>query len=283
MEVTIGLPPSKDYSGQFIGIDTEFYNMRDGKLHRPHGDFAMLTISVDDKNTYAILDEKDIPKALKIIDKGVHVYQNAAFDVPQLRRFAEIKQRYIHDCLLIERILYGGYYSQFALDDLSRRYLGRFMSKEERYTFSEGRTTPTKAQINYGAKDAHVTRLVAVKQAEAMDSEDRWVYENIDLPNLWASWDMQGVKVNVSAWELMVDDFERRANELQDELGFNVKSPQQTKKAVEMITGIRLPDTQEATFNEYKDEHEIFNDIIAARRYRHAVSSFGWHPSKPSY
>lgn len=128
--------PTNIKPNTWVGVDTEFFGMNKKQLHRPSGTFACLTIAID-HNTVLFIDKEElIAPALKWIDKCVWCIQKAMFDIVQLRRYAEIKPRKrIWDTLLVERIMFGGYYNEFNLKALVRRWLHEKLDKDIREEF----------------------------------------------------------------------------------------------------------------------------------------------------
>ena len=120
-------PAAKD---ELVGIDTEFFGMT--RPHRADGTFAALTIAYPNGDAYLITQQSNIAPALKRVAGGTWVMMNALFDIRALRRYVEIKPRYIHDVMLVEQDLFGGWYGDFSLADLNRRWIGERLEKEVR-------------------------------------------------------------------------------------------------------------------------------------------------------
>lgn len=274
MNILKELPPQAK-PGELVSIDTEFFNQTDGKLHRPHGDFADITVCMerDEDTVYLVQDQSDIRKTLKALDKGEWVMSNSIYDITQLRRFADIQPRYIYDTELVERCAYGGLYDTFSLKDQARRWLDVYMEKETRDQFASSREMSPKME-KYAALDAHYTMKIARTQREylggtrAMDA-----YNLIDEPAIWPTLDLQPMKVDVAQWEKNVQGYIARAREIEDEIGVNSMSPQQVKREAAKH-GLRLKDTAALTLEEYKSNPFIAG-VLEARKYRKAVSTYG--------
>lgn len=274
MKLIAGLPPEAK-RGEMVAMDVETFGQEDGKVHRPTGTFACLSIAYERNpdEVYQIYDQADIRKVLSAAKQGVWVFHNATYDLMQLRRFAPIKPRFIWDIMLVEQSLFGGYYTFFNLKDMSRRWLDIVVEKETRKEFS-GSTEMTPKMKKYAADDAKDTLLIAIKQKAEYEGTSRLnTYNRIDEPMIWPILDMKGTPVDVGAWKAALVDFERQAHELEDALGFNVYSPVQVRKAL-ASAGLHVRDTGEATLKAYA-EYDIIQNILMARRYRKAVSTYG--------
>src|SRR5512138_2226518 len=120
LNIINGLPPVAQ-KGDKVSLDTEFFGMDKKKLHRPHGKFAYLGCSYDGQTVYWTDDEEQIGEFLKRIDAAVWILANAKFDIRQARRYTDVPRRKkLWDVILIEQIMYSGYYSDFSLQDLVR-------------------------------------------------------------------------------------------------------------------------------------------------------------------
>lgn len=196
-----GVPP-KAVRGDKVSIDTEFFGQEKRRLHRPHGRFAYLGCSFDGKTVYYTTKESDIQSFLDLLDDAVWIFVNAKYDITQLRRFARISRRKkLWDCMLIEQIMYSGYYTDFSLADLARRYLGVYLTKEVRETFSEDDTASlSREQSEYACVDVAATWRVYKEQRAIIDEDDLSVWKHIELPFLWALLGMRGCKIDKEGW-----------------------------------------------------------------------------------
>ncbi len=120
MNIKYELPPeAKD--GELVSIDIEMFGQTRARLHRPHGQFACISISFGRGETYQVYLQSELRETLHRLRRGQWILHNSLYDIRQLRRFIDIPQRPIHDTFLIEKALFGGWYLGFALGDLSRR------------------------------------------------------------------------------------------------------------------------------------------------------------------
>jgi len=171
--------------------------------------------------------------------------QNALFDLRALRRYVEIKQRYVHDTMIVEMDLFGGWYGDFSLADLNRRWIGERLEKGVREEFS-GLESMTPEMEQYAVQDALATVRIAQKQIDYIneneDGQFSWYYE-IDAPAIWAILDMPPVRVDVKAWRKNIATLQSEATRLEAELGFNAYSHVQVKKQVEQSLGHSIKNT----------------------------------------
>lgn len=272
MKIINSLPPvaSKD---ALVCMDIETFGQQKGKIHRPTGKFACLSICIDGKDVYQIYDEKQMPAVLKAVNAGTWVFHNCLYDLTQMRRFAKIAPRYIHDTMLVDQSLYGGFYATFSLGDLCRRWLGEYMKKDERSNF-ETATEMTKDMKWYAANDALKTWHIAKKQMEYCDEEMRSrIYYNIDEPCIFPILDMKGFPVDVEAWKSMIVTFQETADKLETKLGLNVMSAAQVKEYAKR-NGLMLKDTRAMTLESFAN-YPFIASVLEARKYRKAVSTYG--------
>lgn len=244
-----------------VAIDLEVFNANQKQLHRPHGQFAMLSIA-DGKTVWVILDQCQVSQALANVVEARWVFHNAAFDVAHLRRWAKIKPRpadRFWDTMIMERILWNGYYSDYGLKDLARRYLDLPMGKELRKEFYKG-SVVTPEMMVYGALDAHITWQIQEKQElEVCLDPSVWsVWDHIDCPAFWAIQDVKGLTLDMKRWMGMNDMERERANRIRAELEFNPGSPPQTMsvlkayaKEIKNSALARIPNSKEDTLKPF--------------------------------
>ena len=270
MNLTEGLPRLA-YDNEPVAIDLEVFGQTDGRLHKPEGTFACLSITIGDGDTYVVTRQDQLKDALDLVSAGKWIFHNAVYDIRQLRRWVDIPRRIVWDTMLVERNLWNGYYSNFSLADLARRYLDKRRDKSIRQSFPDG-TELTSEMIQYAGDDAYDTLMCYYAQQEVDGNLD--AYFKVDEPAIWVVLDMKPVKIDIDKWTRIVVANEKRGQQLQEELGFNVKSPQQVKKATHAL-GFDLENTAKATLQDMSDKHPIFDSIVEARMYRDSVSRYG--------
>ena len=273
LTIVNGLPP-KVKKGEMVAMDIEMFGQEVSKLHRPHGTFACITICLerDGDTVYIVQDTKDLKKVFELVSSGLWVLHNARYDFKQLSRWVELKDRFVWDTMLVDQSQYGGYYSNFGLKDLARRYLGVVMDKETRENF-EKMDSMTDEMIRYAADDASLTLKVAVAQRLTLEDGPGWKAYQTDQRMMFPLLEINGATVDVGAWEKAIASFQTIADNLQNELGFNVYSPVQVVKALKS-QGLNLANTQAKTLAEYSDV-PVVKQLMEARMYRKATSTYG--------
>lgn len=282
MNVIQGLPPEVP-SKTWVALDTEVFG-HEGRLHRPNGTFACLSMALPDDKVYQITDQNDVPEALTRLKNASWIMQNAMYDIRQLRRWAPIPQRRIWDTMLMEQDMFGGLYTFFALDDLTRRWLGLHLDKSIRDQFP-GAKKMTKPMAEYAATDSLLTRRVALAQKAWQQEEDETMrcYWEIDELAMWAIMDMGPVQVDVDAWLKAAAEFKAQGMELEQQLGINTKSPIQVKKAIKTNVGVAVKSTDKTdvlaplrdSLEEGSKERAFMDHLLRARTYRDASSKYG--------
>ncbi len=278
--------PREAKPDELVAIDTEFFGQTRARLHRPHGTFAAATFSYGRGQTYLIDKQSELKEAFDRIKKGQWIFHNALYDVRQLRRFVTIEQRPIHDTFLVEKALFGGWYLGFALGDLSRRWLGKPLSKESRSEFSH-RDSMTEEMKQYAARDALATHQICMAQIQyiADDDIDMRHYWNVDEPTTWAVMDMPGVRIDVDGWLALAEQNETYAAQMEDALGINTMSPKQVKDAIQTEIGETIPNTNASetlrpllTTLERRGSSRpatLVRNILEAKRFRKLASTYG--------
>lgn len=275
-EWVMGLPKRDARPEEMVSIDLEIANIPEGKTHRPVGDFKIMSIAMEDGGLYALTDVHDVREALKRLDKGTWAFHNALFDLRQLQRWADIPERFVWDTMLVERILYNGYYNDYGLGDLARRYFDVRLDKHVRKYFINMDGSVTLDQLEYAVDDAFFTLQSALVQRETfekMPSELWRIYTDVDEPMIWTVLAMPPAKVDVDAWRKADEEHQRLATEYETDLGFNVYSPQQTVRAMNKY-GFKVKDSKAETLEAFMPDPFV-DKIILARRFRKAVSTYG--------
>lgn len=275
--------PRKAKPNELVSIDIEMFEMT--KPHRADGEFAAMSIAYPNGDACLVTDEKAIPDVLDRLDSGLWVMQNALFDLRVLRRYTDVPQRFVHDTMLVEMDLFGGWYSRFDLQNLSRRWLGVFMSKEIRGEFEKAiELTPEMKQ--YAVNDAILTLQIAQKQRDyiyiELDGQFPW-YMDIDEPAIWAVLDMQPALVDEIAWGEYAEKKIVDAAARQEALGFNVNSHKIVKQHIEEALGRGIRNTNEKkTLTPLLEKMDpthpaamLIREIIAIRKVRKLAETYG--------
>jgi len=275
--------PREAKPNELVSIDIEMFGM--SKPHRADGTFASMSIAYPNGDAYLVTDEQRIRPALDRINPGVWVMQNALFDLRILRRYTEVSQRFVHDTMVVEQDLFGGWYSRFDLQNLARRWLGLYVDKNIRKKF-EKTSVLTPEMKQYSLDDAIYTVRVAQKQREYIykvyDGEIPW-YTEIDEPAIWAILDMQPIPVDVDGWIAYAKTKTAEALERQEAIGFNVNSHKIVKIEIETLLGRRIKNTNEKKtltplLMKLDSEHPaalFIREVIAVRKLRKAADTYG--------
>lgn len=284
------VPPVLSKSDR-CAIDTEWFQMDKKRLHRPHGIFACATFCFNDNEVYIVTDIEDLEQAFKNIDDAVHIYVHAKFDITQLRKYIYLPPRKkLWDCMLIEQVMYSGYFTDFGLADLARRYLDVYLAKDVRDTFSEG-TELTREMEEYACIDTLATYLVYKAQREGIDETDLEIWKNIELPFLWAILSMGGVKLDTEKWIALAEKNGQKAQEIQDKYGhwtelqgkrsikkvfegINLNSPAQVKAHLTSL-GYKVKSTDVEALEEIQDDCEFAKEMLVYRNCAKRASTYG--------
>jgi DNA polymerase I-like protein with 3'-5' exonuclease and polymerase domains len=278
--------PKKIKNKQLCAIDLELFGAEEHRLHRPTGKFACCTFTLqhkDEYDVYLITRAELLLTMFPLISAGVWVMQNASFDVRQLRRWSSLPPRKkLWDTLIIDRLLWAGYYDTFSLEDMMRRYCDKHIDKSTVKTFSDTNEL-TQDQIVYAAMDGVYTLQVQDAQAKEIKNgrKDVWkVYKNIDLPAMWAFLDFQGFRLDVEAWENLAHLAEQKEQEL-DDFDLNPRSPQQVLERLRATGFARLKNTQAGTLQKAIESQsnteaaELARKILEYRSYKKLASTYG--------
>lgn len=215
----LDLPPVLSESDT-VSLDLELGGLNENQLHRPAGWFLSLACSFDGKNAYLIQDEAKIQSFLANISKATWVFHNSTFDIRHLNRWAEIDERSnMRDTMLIEKLMFSEYYSDFGLNDLVRRYLGCYMEKETRKEFSTHQGSMTPEQLHYSALDVIGTWLVDQEQQKIIEKQEKILWERLENPMVWVTVSLDGYPMDVQKWNSIAEGHEKIVLDLEQRLG----------------------------------------------------------------
>lgn len=274
MNIIRGLPPVID--DRPVSVDIEIFGMS-GRLHRPSGTFASMQIGIGD-DVYVVLNESELQEAWdRIKHAPTLIMHNAMFDIRHLRRWIIIDERPIWDTMIVEQVLWGGYFNngEFSLADLARRYLDIHMDKGVRTDFGDS-SYMTEEMLEYSAQDAWVTLRVYEEQRKEIEQNNRNmdVYFRLDAPSIWTLLDIKPILVDAIRWVNVTTQYEKIGRELEDELGINVNSWQQVKDMLNVRLCLNVKNTRAKTLEKHRNHPEV-QKILDARMYRKAHSTYG--------
>lgn len=292
-------PPPKLGVGDVIALDLELSGLKHHQLHRPHGRFVSLAGCFDGENVYLIEDEEQVQEFLDNIKDATWIFHNSVFDIGHLRRWAKVDERKnMRDTLLIERLMFSGYYENFGLSDLVRRYLKCYMPKDVRKEFHEHGGRMTQEQIEYAALDVIGTWLVDREQQKIIDPHDMKLWNGLYNPHVWTALDLGGFYLSKECWTELTQYYQGIVDKISVDLGqkygttvtkskgrgkakqdveefipYNPASIPQTK-AILLSKGIEVEGTDEKTLVHYAD-NEFVRDLLEFRKAKKQVSTYG--------
>lgn len=276
MKILNELPRVADVT-DIVAIDIEMFGQTVERLHRPHGKFACISIMYEgDDVVYQLYDSSQIPEVFRRIDCASWTLVKALYDFRQLRMWDEDKvltvERPIWDCMLVEQNLFGGYFREFSMDAMVRRYYDTKIDKGIREDFGKMEEM-TDEMRSYAADDVMWT--LKIRKAQENLKRDMHNYWTCDAPMIWVLLDILPVKVDVEKWKETVAGFEKIAEEQTKDLTFNVRSWQQVKKAL-LADGISVESTGREVLEPYAEKSELVRKILLARKYQKVASTYGY-------
>jgi len=300
--IFFGLPPSFLSRDDVVAIDLELTGLKENQLHRPYGDLVSVACSYDGKSAYIIQDPQQIPELLELIAPAMWVFHNSLFDLGHLRRWATIEERRnMWDTLLVERIMFGGYYELdvYSLADLVRRYLGAYMEKDTRGEFRAHSGNLTQNQAVYAALDVIGTWQVYQEQKKIINKKDTSIWFGMYCPHVWAVLEFGGFYLDKNCWITLTNNYQKTVNEISLRLGkeygqvvekfsgrgksktvykefvpYNLNSIPQTLKILHSL-GILVPNTDEKALTPYRDSFPFVDDLLKYREAQKQVSTYG--------
>lgn len=288
MKIVHGVPPSPP-PGQMVALDLEITGGKKERLHRPEGEFAFLSVAYGDGTVYIIDKKEDVQATFDVVATDPLmklVYHKALFDIRQLSRWATIPRTPVWDTMLMEQNLFGGYYSRMNLAATSARWLGVYMNKKIRETFTDA-TEMTEEMYEYGALDAYYTLGVAIEQLRYIEqtgtlSEASKVYNRyhwIDEPMIWVVLDMLPATVNVKAWLNLAEKHKAMAAAMKISLDVNYNSPAQVKVRLKKM-GFNVASTGQKILEGLKtgateEEIKFLDGVIKGRSIYKMGSTYG--------
>lgn len=274
-EIVIGIPPRTRYDS--VALDLEIFGADGRQLHRPRGRFGCLTVATSSK-VYIVKEERDFTRAIQNVSNCRWYIHNGNFDVRHFRRWGDIPQRpgnTYRDTLIIEKLLWSGYYDSFSLADLSRRYLKVYMDKSARKRFSDGDEQLDDTLIKYAALDAwHTLQIGEIQESFLEQRPDALkVWEEVDCPAFWAVLDFKGIYIDQEKWKNLASFQAQKAEVIAAVLGFNPGSPKQVMEFLHG-KGIKVQSTGEEVLLKYASDPYVA-DILAYRKAKKLSSSYG--------
>jgi len=305
--------PAEDLQDGWVALDLELCHTNIKVLHRPQGgDFALLSI-YDGKDVYLIHDVNKVHSAIERLQNCTWIFHNAKFDLTHLRRWAYIPPRKkIWDTMLIEKILWSGFYDGFSLADLSRRYLDKYLDKslQNKWGDLDIEDVPPENQdamanlqlvnlgekidkilkkqidipqnfLDYAVNDVVTTYDVCMEQRKFVKKNDFWIWTHIDLPAMWAVMDFMGFRIDSQKWLDLSIRNKQRSKEIDAVLPFNPRSPKVSREYLSKRGFLGLPNTQESTLEMFiniypkSEAAGLAKTCLESRKYAKRASTYG--------
>ena len=293
------LPPNLTESDT-VSLDLELSGLRDTQLHRPFGRFLSLAGSFDGENAFIVFGDDQVQEFMSRVDKATQVFHNSVFDLGHLKRWTEIAERKnMRDTLLIERLLWSNYYSDFTLADLVRRYLRCYMEKATRKEFHDLEGEMTWKQIEYSALDVIGTWLVDKEQQKIISGVDKKIWTNLYNPHVYTTLELGGFTVDVEKWKAITLENQSVVSEIEADLGqkygwmetktvgrgknktevqnfvpFNPASPMQVLKICKSM-GLDVESTGDDVISPHYESNEFVKKILDYRKANKQVTTYG--------
>jgi DNA polymerase I len=271
MKIICALPP-KIKKNQPVALDVELFHAEKSRLHRVTGKFACLSICFDPSVVYLVENEKDVPKALVLVQDGLWIFHNAHFDIFHLRRFARVPDVKFWDTMLIEKELFAGYYDSFGLEDLARRWLNEEMSKEDVKLFAKA-DAMTPEMRRYTARDARTTLLIYHKQLP-LYPQVKELYETTDRRALFAVLRFGGMYLDQKAFTNLAAKNQKDTDEMREEFDFNPNSPKQVYKALQEHGISHLKSTNAKHLERHQGD-KMVDDVLSYRKSAKMARTYG--------
>ena len=268
-----GTPPAPFSKSDRVAMDVELFQLDDKKLHRPAGYFGSIAATADGENVYLLQDETRIQEFLDLCKDAVWIFHNAQFDIAHLRRWAKIENRKrLWDTMLIEKVMWSGYYEGFSLADVARRYLDVYLEKATRKEFEDATEMTPEMEV-YAAKDVTATWRVYQEQRKIISDDDLNIYKQIDLPAMWCVLGFKGVKIDAEKWLALADKNDEIAKGMKAGMSYNPASPVQVKKKL-LEEGEELESTGKTELKRLKHS-DTAKEVLDYRTFAKRASTYG--------
>ncbi len=221
------------------------------------------------------------------------ILQNAGYDMKVLKVQFDYYIENIYDTMLVEQLLYLGVQaSGFSLARLVEKYLGMNMNKEPRGTFQIYDQEFTDYQLGYAANDVCVLDIIRSSQAPRISKYNlqEVLQLEMDFVKPLAEMELNGIKLDVDKWRIMMAEFGVEAAELrtsietslqstQDQLSLfgvptiNIDSPLQLKNALNKL-GLSVDSTSVEALSRLSG-NSIVASILQYRKNAKLINTYG--------
>jgi len=289
---------------EWIGVDTETEGFD------PHVK-KILTLQLGDSDNQWVIDCRTIKIQIfkELLESKKLILHNSKFDYKFLKTHG-IYIENIYDTFLAELIIYCGYVGfGFGLANLTERYCGIKLSKEERGSFFKlnSNTVLNLSQIMYASKDVKYLHSIKDQQMAKIKKYDLEYCLNLECQAIKALADIElnGMTLDSNRWLKNSENYEAEAEEFyvildnvvkkdpilsriyrpkflqtnlfgfkERELDINYSSPKQIKDLLSHL-GITIESTDERNLKKVVHRHSIIPILLELRKLEKVISTYG--------
>lgn len=224
--------------------------------------------------------------------KKLKLLQNCNYDMKVLKAQFGYYIENVYDTMLAEQLMSLGVQERgFALGNLVEKYLGLYMDKEPRGTFSDYYQQFTPTQLAYAASDVCVLDVIRHMQMPKIE------YYNLqgalqlefDFTKPLAEMELNGIGFDVAKWRVIMKDVELEYKQLKHSIeeslvvvqdqttlfgvsSINIDSPEQLKEALNKL-GLPMENTDKGALEKYEG-HPVVDDILAYRKLSKLITTY---------
>jgi DNA polymerase-1 len=265
-----------------VAYDLEAWTTKEDakRLHRPVGEFGCFSVTADGYNVYVITERDNLQETVNNMRDCIWVAQNATYDLRQISRWITIPPVQEHFCTMaFDRVLWGGFFNNFSIKDLARRYLELYISKETRSAFQ----VDSYAQIPfldgdllyYNAVDTAITWKILQEQLKRAKNDHLKLWREVDGPAMLAFLEFKGVFLDKDKWIEIEENNKAKLDELTDSFPFNPNAPAQVKEYCNETLKLGLSSTGAKILAKHAKKHQIIADLLLYRKLDKRRSTYG--------
>ena len=274
--------PPRFPPGSYVAFDMETWTTKEDaqRLHRPTGQFASLAVTADGYNVYVVTEQENLQATVTNMIDCVWVAQNLSYDLRQIRRWVNIPPVQEFFCtMMFDRILWGGFFNNFSIKDLARRYLELYLSKEARSAFQVDSYHQIPFldgdMLYYNAVDAAVTWKILQEQLKRANDDHLKIWREIDGPAMLAFLDFKGVYIDKHRWVEIAEENEKKLEDLKEKFPFNPNAPGQVLEYCNKTLKLKIASTGVKVLAKHAKKHQIIADLLYYRKIEKRRSTYG--------
>ena len=260
----------------------------DTETHMLYNQLRLFQLYQEGWSHVLIFDFKDRDKNIKLIDlyyliyNAYVVFHNYAYDASVIAKELNLFKNpfgKFEDTLLLSRLTFDNQF-KFSLDDIYERVYGydiysQFGDKRQMQlsflsspTVDKSNHDMTDKQLQYAATDVYYMPLV-FKEVKSSINKDCYINDK-EFINNFLSWQFNGLPVNREVVNNMIDDIDKKLNDVSQQLPFmfNVNSIQQVRKL------IKCNKSDKATLIKLKNDGNSNAALILEKRKLLKLKSF---------